>query len=119
MLKQLTCAAACLVFSSLRLSGQEAVSGISLPITISGDARYTNGDSAEAGERAATGGFRALVYPALKLGSHWFFYSAIEAHSSSYFSYEVGPYQERDVEARVMQAYAGYATRISRASLLI
>lgn len=119
MLKQLICVTASLVFSGFGVLGQEAVSGISVPVTVSGDARYTSGDSAEAGKSAATGGFRALVYPTLKLGSHWFFYSAIEAHSSSYFAYEAAPYEERDVDVHVMQAYAGYATSIRRASLLM
>ncbi len=119
MLTHLSRTAACLVFGCLGVLGQEATSGISVPITISGDARYTRGDSSESGERPATAGFRALISPTVKLGTHWFFYSAIEAYSSQYFSYEAGPYESHHVDAHVMQAYAGYAAKISRASLLI
>jgi len=112
-------AAVCLFAGGLCALGQEAASGISVPVAVSGDAAYTPDGSSDPGRNSVTGGFRAVISPALKLGPHWFVYSTIEAYSSGYFSYPPGPYEVREVNARVTQAFAGYTTRISHVSLLI
>ncbi len=112
-------AAGCLIAACVGMFGQEAASGISVPITVSGDAAYTRGASSEPGKDPLTGGFRALLSPSLKLGPHWFLYSAVEAYSPQYFNYPPGPYETRQVSARVTQAFAGYETGISPVSVLI
>lgn len=104
----------------IAISGQEASSGISIPITISGDALYGNGAAAQDGENSSiTGGVRAVVSPTLKLGSHWFIYSSVEVYSPSYFSYEQGLDNNQAVRAHVMQAFVGYTRAIGRATLVI
>lgn len=104
---------ACILCVSPLVYAQEAASGISVPVAISGVAR------SEPGESPVTAGFRAVVSPTLKLGPHWFFYSAIEARSSDYFDYKTGASNGRAVDARILQAFAGYETRLGRVSLLL
>jgi hypothetical protein len=104
----------------LASSGQEASSGISIPITISGDVLYGNGAAAQPGQNSSiTGGVRGVVSPSLKLGPHWFIYSSVELYSSSYFSYEAGLDNDQPVHAHVMQAFVGYTRNIGRATLIV
>ncbi|HEX6546365.1 MAG TPA: hypothetical protein VF023_08670 [Bryobacteraceae bacterium] len=99
--------------------GQEAASGVSVPVTLSGSSRAVWAPSEEGGEeRSAAAGFRAVLSPTLKLGSHWFAYAALDVHSSKYFSY-YSEYDEQPVETKLMQAFVGYSTRLSGASVLV
>ena len=77
--------------------GQEAVSGISIPVTMSGDARAVGTTHADDNVSPNAAGFRFVISPTLKLGAHWFGYSALDVHSSKYFSYQNGPEQDRPV----------------------
>jgi hypothetical protein len=106
---------ALLWFSGLSF-GQEANSGFSVPVTITGEARASNGTD---GLNTKDWGFRAVAAPAFRFGSHWFAYAALDAHSSAYFPYEFGVDNDRLVRTELMQAFAGYTTQISRASILL
>ena len=98
------------------VSGQETSSGISIPITISGEARQTN----EIGDESSFDpGFRAVISPSLRLGPHWFVYAALDTHSASYFPYETGADDDRKIDVELMQAFVGYLKSSSRASILI
>jgi hypothetical protein len=95
---------------------QEANSGISVPVTISGNARITrsSGDGS-----SGSGGFRVLLSPSLRLGSHWFAYSVFGAQSSSYLSYSTGLDKDQAVRSTFIQAYVGYKADFHSASLLV
>lgn len=100
----------------LSAAAQETSSGLSVPITISGELRQTK----ETGETASVSpGFRAILSPSLRLGPHWFLYAALDAHSSSYFPYETGVEDDRILDVKLMQAFVGYMRSSSRGSLLI
>lgn len=106
------------LFACLPIAAQEADYGFSVPMTVSGDLRYSNGAAVpEAGDLKP--GFRALVSPVLKLGPHWFAYSTLEAHSSSYFPYQIGADDQQRVQFNLMQAFIGYKTNFPGAAVLI
>jgi hypothetical protein len=97
-------------------SGQEASSGIQLPVTVGADARVS-GSSADG--YAVSGGFRALLSPELQLGPHWFAYSVLGAQSSNYFDYTMGADNDNPVSFSLLQAYAGYKAEFKAATLLL
>jgi hypothetical protein len=66
-----------------------------------------------------TAGFRAVISPTLRLGPHWFVYSALQINSTPYFYYDAYAADERSVDFRTLQAFVGYSTTIKSASLLI
>lgn len=117
MLTRLYTVAACLLAVCSCASAQESNFGISVPVTISGDARYATGALATSGGGDATAGFRASVYPSLRLGDHWFFYAALDFYSSSYFPYRTGLDDNQHLQFDVRQAYLGYATAFGSASV--
>lgn len=101
------------------VAGQEGTSDISVPVTLSGSARAVWVPSEEGGEdRTTAAGFRAVLSPTLKLGPHWFAYSAVDVHSSTYFSY-YSEYDTQPVQVELMQAFLGYSTMLSGASVLV
>ncbi len=104
-----------LLVSMFPAYGQEATYGISLPITISGGAGYTHGPE----NSEVNGAFRAVVSPALSLGSHWFAYAALETRSSSYLGYTAPTDDDHAVIFTPMQAYIGYRTELKGASFLL
>jgi hypothetical protein len=106
--------------SSSWLTAQEAESGFSVPVTVSGDARVTR--SSEAGsptETRGNAGFRFLLSPSVRFNSHWFAYSLIDAQSPDYFGYQTGTYGGQPVSASLMQGYIGYETDLKSASILV
>jgi len=109
---------ACVLAGCLSSMGQEASSGVSVPITISAEARDTGGSpQSEYGGKSA--GFRAVLYPTVKFGAHWFAYSALEAHSSEYFPYQIGIDRDQEVRFNVMQAFVAYTQTVSNVSVLV
>jgi hypothetical protein len=105
---------------SCRLAGQESSYGISVPVTLSGDVLYGHGASARDGQESSFGGgARAVVSPTLRLGAHWFLYSAIEVYSSSYFAYDRPGGERPPVSADALQAFVGYTAKVGGVSLLI
>jgi len=100
-----------LVFASVVLvwlqaaHAQEATSGISVPVTISGGASYVNGTD----HPEVNGAFRAVASPTLSLGHHWFGYASLEIQSQSYLDYgSRGADDDQPVQFSPMQAYVGY-----------
>ncbi len=100
-------------FGCVLANAQEASSGFSLPIELTGDLLY--GDLPK-GETVSPG-FRASAYPSLQFGSHWFAYSALDLQSSSLFGYESGPENDNPVRFHVLQAFVGYNKTIRKASI--
>ncbi len=99
---------------------QEAGSGASVPITVSGNAFRTRGiDGDDAPGTSTTAGFRAVVSPGLTLGPHWFLYAAFDAHSQNYFLYGSGLDKDRRVHTSLMQGFFGYTTAFRKATLLV
>jgi hypothetical protein len=108
----------CLILIVARLScpAQETSSGLSIPATISGAGRATS----ETGEASSlNGGFRAVIAPSIRLGPHWFFYTALDAHSSSYGPYASGYETQYPVQVQLTQAFVGYVRSYSKVSILI
>jgi hypothetical protein len=114
MTRRLCALALLLVATSAGGWGQEAQSGLSIPVTISGIGRY-NYNAADGS--SGSGGFRALVSPSLQLGSHWFAYAVLGAQSESYLDYSIG--SEKTVRFTPVEAYVGYKADLRAASLLI
>ena len=95
-------------YSSQSAAAPEARIGLAVPLTLAGEIIRTQRPQAiEPGADPWNSGFRATAYPSLKLGEHWYFYSAIQMNSEPYFYYE-SYYPERDIEAKVLQAFVGY-----------
>lgn len=95
--------------TAISARAQDADFGFSLPVTLSGGAMYTQrtqfGDPSES---AGTGGFRAMFYPTVKLGSHWFGYAAVQVRLAPYFYYDSYD-PEHEFYTNVLQAFLGYS----------
>src|SRR4051794_21529809 len=102
-------------FACLLANAQEANSGFSLPLELTGDLFYGNLPY----DKTLSPGFRASAYPTLQFGSHWFVYSALELQSSSLYGYKSGPENDRPVRFYVLQAFAGYNKVIRNASIQV
>lgn len=102
----------------LRAFGQEAEAGVTLPVTITGEALYTHRlQSADANAGPLTGAFHAVFYPGFKLGPHWFVYSSLHVSSTPFYyrdSYE----PDHQVETQVVQAFLGYAHNYGATSVV-
>jgi len=101
---------------------QEPTAGVSVPITLSaGIVRTQQFDTANQGRGMYTvvePGFRALLRPGIKLGPHWFVYSAVQLDERPYSWYQAYSPGHR-FEARVLQAFAGYTRQSNRKSLTV
>ncbi len=112
--------AACLTLACISSDAQEVSSGLFVPLTVSGNALYTHGYAGDDYQgNSATVGFRGVIAPSLRLGKHWFVYSALESHSSSFFRYKSGPDNNQEVYFHVMQGFLGYTTRIGKTTVLV
>lgn len=97
--------------------GQEA--GISMPVTVSGGAMYTERlQLANPNESPATWGLRAVLYPTVKLGSHWFGYAAVQLLESPYLYYDAYD-PEHEYYSQVLQAFIGYSMRRGNTAMVI
>jgi hypothetical protein len=54
------------------------------------------------------GGFRLLAMPQIKLGSHWYGYSALQVRFTPYFYQDAYEY-DRQIQFDVLQAFLGYS----------
>ncbi len=100
-------------------SAQNGTYGISVPITVSGGAMYTQRLQFEEPDgKPATAGFRAMVYPTVQLGPHWFAYAALQLRLTPYFYYDAYD-PEHEWYRDVLQAYLGYSIRTEQTSLVI
>src|SRR5579883_2107414 len=87
---------------------QEAAFGVAMPLTITGgilDTGRAQMDSPSAPR--LTAGFRALAVPEVKLGSHWYAYSAVQVRSTPFF-YEDAYSADRTVKIDILQGFLGY-----------
>src|SRR5579875_3013750 len=87
---------------------QEAAFGVAMPLTITGgilDTGRAQMDSPSAPR--LTAGFRALAVPEVKLGSHWYAYSAVQVRSTPFF-YEDAYSAARTVKIDILQGVLGY-----------
>src|SRR5262245_50885566 len=67
------------------LPAQEASIGVTVPMTFSAQVLHTHrADPAGAGSPFA-GALRGVFYPSVKLGEHWFGYSAIQVNRTPFF----------------------------------
>ncbi len=89
-----------------------AEAGFEMPLTLSGGAFYSNAAD------NVRGGLRAVAYPTLSLGRHWYFSCAIQGHTRPYFTEQLGT-QGNGVRADVLQAYLGYAHYWNRNSVIV
>ena len=88
---------------------QESNFGIAAPITVTGAALYSHRRQEEDPDASsAAAAFRAVIYPSVKIGPHWFGYAAVQIHSTPFF-YEEAYEPEREVETNVLQAFVGYS----------
>ena len=103
----------------VRLGAQEASSGIALPLTITGGALYTHRLQAADGHSSPiAAAFHAVLYPSLKLSSHWFVYSSLHLHSTPFYYYEA--YEpEYQVKFQVVQAFVGYTRTHNTTSVVV
>ena len=96
------------LFLCLRALAQEAETGFTLPLTLTGEGLYTHRlESEDPHASPAAEAFHAALYPGFKLGSHWFIYSAIYL-SSTPFYYNDAYSPDRQLETQVVQAFLGY-----------
>ena len=110
-----------------KLCGQEAAFGVAMPLTVTGGAVRTEQyepcptgkcESSEDEHKTFAPGFRALLRPSIKLGRHWFAYSAIQFHSTPYFYYEAYSPQH-NLRGQLLQAFAGYTRESDRRSISV
>lgn len=107
------------LFLCMRAFSQEAESGITLPVTITGEGVFTHRlQSTDANAKPVTGAFHAVLYPGFKLGPHWFVYSAIHVSSTPFYysdSYE----PDHHLETNVVQAFLGYTHNHGTTSVVV
>jgi hypothetical protein len=101
----------------VKLGAQEAQVGIVVPVTISGDILDTGrAQSDEPSAPSVTAGFRVVATPQIKLGPHWYFYSAVQVYSAPYF-YDDTRRADRYIETRLLQGFLGNTRRWGSTSL--
>ena len=93
---------ACAAFAA---AAQESEYGFTLPVTL----------SAGTSTSPITAGARLMLYPTLKLGSHWFVYGALEERRTPYFYSDTG----HGFDFQVVQAFVGYSIRGHNKALVI
>jgi hypothetical protein len=99
---------------------QDSNYGFSMPMTVSGGAIYTGRvQYQDSGNSPGTGGFRAMFYPTLKLGSHWFAYGAVQTRLTPYFYYDAYNNPDHQFYTSVLQAYLGYSFRAGKISAVV
>ncbi len=110
----------CVVAASVATAAaQDAESGISIPMTLSGGAFYSQRlQFADPNGPLATAGFRAVIRPTIRLGSHWFAYGAFQVRMAPYFYYDAFD-PDHDLYAGVLQAFIGYSLTSGNRALVI
>ncbi|HWB87210.1 MAG TPA: hypothetical protein VG675_23905 [Bryobacteraceae bacterium] len=100
------------------LHGQEALTSLSVPATISGGAMYTGRlRITDPGADKESAGARLMLYPTFKFGKHWFGYAAVQERLEPYFYYDaLSPQHHFDTD--VIQGFVGYSARWEGTSLV-
>jgi hypothetical protein len=109
-----------LLLAALALPAQTQDSdfGISMPVTLSGGAMYTGRlQLAEPGNSPFTAGFQAMLYPTLRLGKHWFAYSAMQFRLSPYLYYDAYD-SDHEWYVQPIQAFLGYQIQTEKTSVV-
>jgi hypothetical protein len=104
------------------LPGQEASSGFSMPVTLSGQlVQSPRGTTPGSGDSTFSPGFRAVLYPEFKFGPNWFAFGAVQVYNSPYFYEQLDPgeRQERELRFNVLQAYIGYSRLGNRKGIVV
>jgi hypothetical protein len=101
---------------------QDSNFGISVPVTVSGGAMYTGRLQSEQWGNSSsnfpvTPGFQVMLYPTLRLGSHWFAYSALAFRLTPYLYYDAYE-DEREWYIQAIQAYVGYQIHREKTSVV-
>jgi hypothetical protein len=100
-------------------SAQDSNFGIAVPVTVSAGTLHTQRLVADDPTHSPFAeGFRVMMYPTLKLGSHWFAYAAVQVRMTPYFYYDSYD-AERELYTNTIQAFAGYTTRTEKTTLVI
>ncbi len=110
--------ASAMVCLTLSVRAQEADFGLSVPVTASFgvlDSQRLQLATPSASQVAP--GLRFMLYPALKLGSHWFVYAAVQVRMRPYFYYDAFS-SEREWDTDVTQAFLGYAFHPGKVSVV-
>jgi len=119
MLSRALLASLAIGVSQLVVNAQDGNIGVSVPVTFSGAGMYTQRLQFEnAANSPWTGGLRAMVYPTVELGSHWFAYAALQARVTPYFYYDAYD-PEHEWYFETLQAFLGYAVHGEKSSLVI
>ncbi len=93
---------------ALTARAEDVARGFDMPMTLSGAAFASHQLSARPDtDSNAAAGFRALVYPTLRINERWFFTGAVQVHSRPYL-YEEFELQGTGLEVDTLQAYLGY-----------
>jgi hypothetical protein len=97
---------------------QDSNFGISVPVTVSGGAMYTGRlQLAEPGNSPFTAGFQAMLYPTLRLGKHWFAYSALDFRLAPYLYYDAYD-ADHEWYIQAIQAFVGYQIQKEKTSVV-
>jgi len=108
-----------LLLRALSVRAEDANFGVSMPFTFGGSAIQTHRLQTEDPDASSlTAGFRAMLYPSFKLGSHWFGMAAVQVRSEPYF-FEETYSTEHEFEAQTLQAYLGYSWTGDAKSLVV
>jgi hypothetical protein len=103
--------------ASPNLRAQEAEFGVAVPLEITGGAMDTGrAQDYDPTAPSFTAGFKLLATPLLKLGSHWYAYSAVQVRSMPFF-YQDAYSAERDIDTDVLQGYLGYTRTWGKTTL--
>jgi hypothetical protein len=106
------------LFTGLLLTGvcfaQEASSGLDVAATVTGGGSYSH----QLADGPADGGFRAVIYPTLKLGSHWSFTGAVQIRSAPFFAEEFA-LPNRRLTASPLQAHLDYSRFAKNRSIVV
>lgn len=119
MLRGMLAFAAAMGAAAVPSFAQDSNFGIAVPVTVSGGVlRSGRLQSDDPTVSPFTEGFRVMMYPTLKLGSHWFAYGAIQVRRTPYFYYDAYD-PERETYTDPIQAYIGYTTRTEKTTVVV
>ena len=98
---------------------QDSTWEFSAPVTLSAGAMHTDRlELADPDSSSGAAAFRAMFYPTVKLGSHWFGYAAVQVRSLPYFYYDAF-LPQRGVTSDVIQAFLGYSIHRGNLALIV
>lgn len=103
----------CLLCLPAVTHAQEAASGFELRSTIAAGAAYS-----QQSQDNATGNFRAMFYPTLKLDDHWAFTGAVQVRSVPFF-FDEFKNQGYNLKVDLLQANLSYSRFWHRRSLVL